>query len=125
MQMQDSCGNDLTPGLKAFLEKGSKKHQKPVTAEGTDHDEEWFGLAAGKVLNAEEMLDYKRRHRAIENCLHYVLDETFGEDKSTIKLGKNTMPLLRKCIILHGCFKWKTRRSRKAFRILLIMSVTI
>ena len=97
MQMQDSCGNDLTPGLKAFLEKGSKKQQKPVTAEGTDHDEEWFGLAASKVLNAEEMLDYKRKHWAIENCLHYVLDETFGEDKSTIKLGKNTMSLLRKC----------------------------
>ena len=52
MQMQDSCGNDLTPGLKAFLEKGSKKQQKPVTAEGTDHDEDWFGLAAGEVLNA-------------------------------------------------------------------------
>lgn len=49
------------------------------------------------MLNAEEMLDYKRKHWAIENCLHYVLDETFGEDKSTIKLGKNTMSLLRKC----------------------------
>lgn len=79
------------------MEEGSKKQPKPSAAEGAGHDERWFGLAAGKVLNAEEMLDYKRRHRAIENCLHYVLDETFGEDKSTIKLGKNTMPLLRKC----------------------------
>ena len=26
-----------------------------------------------------------------------MLDETFGEDKSTIKLGKNTMSILRKC----------------------------
>lgn len=43
------------------------------------------------------MLDYKRKQWAIENCLHYVLDETFGEDKSTIKLGKNTMSVLRKC----------------------------
>ena len=25
------------------------------------------------------------------------MDETFGEDRSTIKLGKNTMSLLRKC----------------------------
>ncbi|MDE7351682.1 MAG: hypothetical protein K2O06_01325 [Acetatifactor sp.] len=61
------------------------------------HDEEWFGLAASKVLDAEEMLDYKRKHWAIENGLHYVLDETFGEDKSTIRLGKNTMSVLRKC----------------------------
>lgn len=62
-----------------------------------DHDAEWFGLAAGKVLDAEETLDYKRKHWAIGNCLHYVLDETFGEDKSTIRLGKNTMSILRKC----------------------------
>lgn len=26
-----------------------------------------------------------------------MLEETFGEDKSTIKLGKNTMSVLRKC----------------------------
>lgn len=97
LQIQDDCGNDITPGLTKFLEEGSRKQPKRETAEGTDHDAEWFGLAASKVLNAEEILDYKRKHWAIENCLHYVLDETFGEDKSTIKLGKNTMSLLRKC----------------------------
>lgn len=97
MQIQDNCGNDITPGLAEFLEKGSKKQPKRTEAEGMDHDAEWFGLAASKVLEAEEMLDYKRKHWAIENCLHYVLDETFGEDKSTIRLGKNTMSLLRKC----------------------------
>lgn len=74
------------------MEKGSKKQSK-----GTGHDAEWFGLVASKVLNAEEVMDYKRKHWAIENCLHYVLDETFGEDKSTIKLGKNIMSILRKC----------------------------
>lgn len=100
MQVQDSCGNDMTPCLNEFLEKGSKKQPKPAaegTAEETGYDEEWFGLAASRVLDAEEMLDYKRQHWAIENGLHYVLDETFGEDKSTIKLGKNTMSALRKC----------------------------
>ncbi len=97
LQIQDDCGNDITPDLTEFLEEGSRRQPKRETAEGTDHDAEWFGLAASKVLNAEEMLDYKRKHWAIENCLHYVLDETFGEDKSTIKLGKNTMSLLRKC----------------------------
>lgn len=95
MQVQDDCGNDMTPCLKRFLEEGSKKQPKP--AAGAGPDEEWFGLAASRVLDAEEMLDYKRRHWAIENCLHYVLDETFGEDRSTIKLGKNTMSILRKC----------------------------
>lgn len=97
LQVQDDCGRDRTPCLAEFLEKGSKKQPKRAEAEGLEHDAEWFGLAASKVLDAEEMLDYKRRHWAIENCLHYVLDETFGEDKSTIRLGKNTMSLLRKC----------------------------
>lgn len=50
-----------------------------------------------EVLDAEEMLDYKRKHWTIENGLHYVPDETFGEDKSTVKQGKNTMSILRKC----------------------------
>lgn len=48
-------------------------------------------------MTAEEMLEYKRQHWTVENRLHYVLDETFGEDKSTIKKGKNTMSTLRKC----------------------------
>lgn len=97
LQVQDDCGRDITPCLAEFLEKGSKKQPKRTAAEGMEHDAEWFGLAASKVLDAEEMLDYKRKHWAIENCLHYVLDETFGEDKSTIRLGKNTMSILRKC----------------------------
>ena len=97
LQVQDEYGNDITPGLAEFLEEGSRKQPKRETTEGTDQDEEWFGLIASKVLNAEEMQDYKRKHWAVENSLHYVLDETFGEDKSTIKLGKNTMSILRKC----------------------------
>lgn len=97
MQIQDDCGNDITPSLANFLEEGSRKQPKRREAEGAGHEEEWFGLAASKVLEAEEMLDYKRKHWVIENCLHYVLDETFGEDKSSIRLGKNTMSILRKC----------------------------
>lgn len=97
LQVQDDYGNDITPCLAEFLEKGSKKQPKQTETEGMGHDAEWFGLAASKVLDAKEMLDYKRKHWAIENGLHYVLDETFGEDKSTIRLGKNTMSLLRKC----------------------------
>ena len=120
LQVQDDCVNDITPCLAEFWEQGSKKQPKRTEAEGMDHDAEWFGLASGKALDAEEMLDYKRKHWATGNCLHYVLDETFGEDKSTIRLEKNTMSLLRKCaynITSHVCFKWKTRRRREVFRI--------
>ncbi len=34
MQMQDDCGNDITPGLTKFLEEGSRKQPKRETAEG-------------------------------------------------------------------------------------------
>lgn len=69
MQVQDELGNDI----------------------------QWAGLVSSRSLTAEEMLEYKRQHWTVENRLHYVLDETFGEDKSTIKKGKNTMSTLRKC----------------------------
>ena len=97
LQVQDEGGKDITPDLAKFLEEGSRKQSKCEETEGAGHDAEWFGLVASKVLEAEEMQDYKRKHWAVENCLHYVLDETFGEDKSTIRLGKNTMSILRKC----------------------------
>ena len=42
------------------------------------------------------MMKTKRDHWAVENSLHYVLDETFGEDKCTIKKGKNAASALRK-----------------------------
>ena len=97
MRIEDECGNDIPPGITEFLKERSKRQLRRTETEGMWNDEEWFGLAASQVLDAEEMLEYKRKHWSIENSLHYVLDETFGEDKSTIRLGKNTMSLLRKC----------------------------
>lgn len=40
MQIQDDCGNDMTPCLAEFLEKGSQKQPKRVTVEEMDHDAE-------------------------------------------------------------------------------------
>lgn len=97
MQVQDESGNDITPCLADFLKEGSRKQPKPTDGDGTGDDIQWVGLVSSKVLNAEELMDIKRQHWAVENSLHYVLDETFGEDKSTIRLGKNTMSILRKC----------------------------
>ena len=97
MQIQDEFGNDITPSLKDFLKNGSRKQKKPTAGDELGNDIQWAGLVSSRPLKAEELLNYKRRHWAVENRLHYVLDETFGEDKSTIKKGKNTMSTLRKC----------------------------
>lgn len=48
------------------------------------------GLIASRRMDAAEMMRTQRDHWAVENSLHYVLDETFGEDKCTIRKGKNT-----------------------------------
>ncbi|MDP9312347.1 MAG: ISAs1 family transposase [Chloroflexota bacterium] len=39
------------------------------------------------VADAERLLALKRGHWGIENRLHYVLDETLGEDRSTLHCG--------------------------------------
>lgn len=95
LMVQDKKGNDITPSLAQFLESGSRKQPKPADGEGGGIQTE--GLVSSRVLTAEELMHYKRQHWAVENGLHYVLDETFGEDKSTIRKGKNTMSALRKC----------------------------
>lgn len=97
LQVQDSMGNDITPGLEDFLKEGSRKQPKPVSADSLDDDIQMAGLISSRVLSAEELMKYKRKHWEVENGLHYVLDEVFGEDKSTIRKGKNTMSVLRKC----------------------------
>lgn len=97
MRVRDEEGNDITPCLADFLKDGSKKQPLSEEEGGRKDTVQRAGLIASKVLNAEELMMYKRQHWAVENSLHYVLDETFGEDKSTIRAGKNTMSTLRKC----------------------------
>lgn len=47
MQQQDDDGNNITPRFMDFFERGRKKQPKPKkTGEGTEPDEEWFGVAA-------------------------------------------------------------------------------
>lgn len=97
LQVQDRQGKDVTPSLGEFLKEGSRKQPKPTSGDGREDGVQVEGLISSRVFTAEELMKYKRRHWAVENSLHYVLDEVFGEDKSTIRKGKNTMSVLRKC----------------------------
>lgn len=60
---------------------------RPASGDSLDDDIQMAGLVSSRVLSAEELMEYKRQHWAVENGLHYVLDEVFGEDKSTIRKG--------------------------------------
>ena len=96
LKVKDKDGNDITPNVADFLKNGSRKQPKPVEGDKLGDDVQKAGLIASRVLNAKEMMEFKRAHWAVENSLHYVLDEVFGEDKSTIRKGKNAASALRK-----------------------------
>lgn len=93
---KDSDGNDITPGLKTFLEKGSMR--KPgITVGDTLTDEvHQVGILSDMRIGAEEALNIKRRHWKIENSLHHVLDDVFCEDRSCTRRSKNNLALVRK-----------------------------
>ena len=97
LRVEDSLGKDVTPDMETFLRTGSRKQPKPTSGDGLGDDMQVTGMISSRVFKAEELMKYKRRHWTVENSLHYVLDEVFGEDKSTIRKGKNTMSFLRKC----------------------------
>lgn len=88
-------GTDETPGLEEFLKNGSPKQPKPDTGDEADSDIMKIGMISDKKLDAEQMAGYKRAHWAIENSLHYILDDVLREDRSTIKKGKSCASVLR------------------------------
>lgn len=95
-QINDEEGNDITPSLSEFLKYGSKKQPKPVVGDEMDDDIQRIGIVASRVMTAKQMAEYKRNHWAVENSLHYVLDNSFGEDRCTVRNGKNALAVLRK-----------------------------
>ena len=93
---RDGQGNDITPDMKTFLVKGSRRRPKPVQDEETGKDIQKTGIISDMELTAEEMGRIKREHWAVENRLHHVLDDTFREDRSPAKKSKNNLALIRK-----------------------------
>lgn len=93
---RDSNGNDITPSLSEFLKSGSIRQPKVKEGDEADDDIQRVGLISDRVLDAESLAVYKRDHWAVENSLHYILDMTYKEDRSTIRKGKVNAAVLRK-----------------------------
>lgn len=93
--VRDGEGNDITPGYDDFLKNGSRRQPKPDDSDGDDVIQR-CGLISSMFIDAKTMANYKRSHWSIENSLHYVLDEIFGEDKSRILKGKFVAGALRR-----------------------------
>lgn len=88
--------NDVTPNKETFLKQGSRKCPEPTKGGGITDQIQKVGLVSNRILTAEEFAGYKREHWRIENCLHYVLDEDFREDRCTAVKSKNVLSVLRK-----------------------------
>lgn len=92
----DEFGIDITPSKDEFIKSGSRKCPKPVEGDGFTDNIQKVGMISNRILGARELADYRRSHWRIENCLHHVLDEDFGEDKCVARQSKDALSVLRK-----------------------------
>lgn len=93
---KDKNGEDITRGLKEFLEKGSIRKPKIREGDGFGDDVQTYGIIADYEMSAEEMAETNRKRWIIENQLHHELDDVFREDRSTAVKCKNNLALVRK-----------------------------
>lgn len=93
---KDNDGNNMTPDLKAFLEKGTIRKPKVKIGDELIDDVHLVGIISNIKIGAEKALEIKRAHWKIENSLHHVLDDVFREDRSSARKSKNNLALIRK-----------------------------
>ena len=78
------------------------KIEHDVKQNGQNHLEVRYAITSlGPEVKADKLLDYVRRHWAIENELHWVRDVIFGEDGSQVRKGSapEVMSALRNVVI--------------------------
>lgn len=65
-------------------------------SDDADSPRQRIGFISDVVMSAKEMARTKRKQWVIENSLHGILDNTYGEDRSTIRRGLVGMTVIRK-----------------------------
>jgi predicted transposase YbfD/YdcC len=97
------ASTDLTdyldwPGLAQVV-----RIERTWTARGVTKQQRHYAITSlpPTIGTAERLLALKRGHWQIENGLHYVLDETLGEDRSTVHLdaGPSVLACLRGAVV--------------------------
>ena len=97
------ASTDLTdyldwPGLAQVV-----RIERTWTARGVTKHQRHYGITSlpPTIGTAQRLLALKRGHWQIENGLHYILDETLGEDRSTVHLdaGPSVLACLRGAVI--------------------------
>ena len=96
LQVRNKEGADVTPSKEDFLQHGSPRQPKPKTGDSIEDDIQIVGIISTRSLNAAEALCQKRGYWAIENSVHYVLDEVFREDRYHYSINNFRMMVLRR-----------------------------
>lgn len=92
----DENGSDITPDKTEYMRHGSLRNPRPASGDNLTDEIQYVGIISNKDYTAKELADYRRAHWSVENSLHYVLDESFLEDKCSSKKGKIALSVLRK-----------------------------
>jgi len=72
-------------GLKVVARMNCERERKHGGEITTETGERYFICSIDDI---QEIFRHIRHHWGVENCVHYVRDVTFGEDKSRIRKGK-------------------------------------
>lgn len=112
-------GEDTTPNLEKFLKSGSLGQKAVFSGDEADAPVQRIGLISDMPIDAEQLAHYKRDHWSVENSLHYILDETYLEDKSTIQRGMAVMSVIQKIAYnIIRIIAQKTDRMKEFFRVI-------
>ena len=93
---KDKDGKDITPAYEDFIKNGTVRRPRITTGDAITDDIHQVRLISSREMSAQETLKIKRNHWKIENCLHYVLDDLFREDRSSARKSKNNLAVIRK-----------------------------
>ena len=95
-QVKKPGGEDITPDRETYLREGIPGRPRPREGDGMNDEIQKAGVISSLILTAEETLKAKRLYWTIEGPAHYVIDNTFDEDRDTSSINRVNMTLLRR-----------------------------
>lgn len=95
-QVKKPGGEDITPDRGTYLREGIPGKPRPKEGDGMNDEIQKVGIISSLVLTAGEALKAKRLYWTIEGPAHYVIDNTFEEDRDTSSVNRARMTLLRR-----------------------------
>lgn len=95
-EVKDKDGNDVTPSREDFILNGSVRQPHPTAGDDISDPIQRIGLISSKEMTAKELMVTRRLYWEIENSCHYVLDNTFDEDRYHYHVNRFNIGIVRR-----------------------------